>query len=296
MNAAALQSGIETLLRERLGDASLVLAPLGNRGTSAAFSARTSAGRRYFVKYPDRCERMFALLQAAAGCPFVPASPFDRPLPFADGFVTCVEWRDLEQVPPEAWSDAQFESFVAAYRGFSAALARTADVGEHEDDEAYRAEIVRYAAGHPLRRWLLRELLALPPEERTYLPGERLTVTHGDLHSANYGFRGERFDCFLDLDNILAGNAVEDLAYTFLDRAQRKSTGRAAFARLAELLARAVAAFGRPAREWRVGINRKRLRQAASRIRRHPHSIIAALAIRGRDLRAVRLMRASGIL
>ena len=297
MSADEIQRGVEALLREKFADPALALSPLPNRGTSLAFAAVTGDGRRFFVKYPDRSERMFALLESAArtGCRFVAASPFAAPLPFADGFVTCVEWRDLENVPPERWTDAQLESFLAAYREFSAALAGTDDIGAREDDEAFRKIIVDYVAGHPLRRWLLRELLALPPEEYTYAADERFTVTHGDMHSANYGFRGEAFECFLDLDNILEGNAVEDVAYTFLDRAQRKSTGRAAFARLAAMMSRAAAFFGRPAREWRVGVNRKRLRQAASRIKRHPHSIIAALAIRARDLRAVRLLAAAGL-
>ena len=143
---------------------------------------------------------------------------------------------------------------------------------------------------------MLRPLLDLPLEECTYRRGERLQVTHGDLHSRNYGFNGQEFAYFYDIDNVLWGHAADDLAYTVLDRAQRRSVSGARFDRCVEILRRMVEYFGGETREWRVAINRKRLRQAASKVERRPDSLIPAVDIALRDRRAVRLMRSAGLL
>lgn len=250
-----------------------------------------SGEKRYFVKYPDESARMYGVLKAGKSCSYLPKSFFDAPVPFADGFVSCLEWQPSDFVPVERWSDAQLDSFLAAYAEFYAVLQRTDDVGAHEDDESYYQAVAGYAARHPLAARLLRPLLALPADERSYGPGERLVVTHGDLHGRNYGFRGESFAFFYDIDNVLWGYATEDLAYTVLDRAQRRSVRGAGFARCVEVLRRMMVRFDRPAREWRVAVNRKRLRQAASKIARRPDSLVPALDIWLHDRKAVRLMR-----
>ena len=234
---------------------------------------------------------MYGVLRSGKGSPWLPTSYLDAPIPFADGFISCLAWQPAEFVPVERWSDAQLDSFLAAYAEFFAILQRTDDVGAHEDDESYYQVVVDYVGRHPLTAHFLRPLLDLPADERTYRPGERLVVTHGDLHGRNYGFRGESFAFFYDIDNVLWGYATEDLAYTVLDRAQRRSVRGMNFVRCIEVLRRMMVRFDRPAREWRVAINRKRLRQAASKIARRPHSLVPALDIWLHDRKAVRLMR-----
>lgn len=282
--------GIRARLREKLSDPDIELEALLTGGNSRIYLGK-SGERRYFVKYPDACGRMYGVLRAASGCACLPQSFLDAPLPFADGFISCLSWRPADFVPVENWSDAQLESFLAAYGEFFAVLQRTDDVGAHEDDESYYRTIADYAGRHPLAVRYLKPLLSLAVEERTYRSDERLMVTHGDLHGRNYGFCGEAFACFYDIDNVLWGYATEDLAYTVLDRAQRRSVTGAKFARCVEVLRRMMAHLDRPMREWRVAINRKRLRQAASKVARRPDSLVPALDIWLHDRKAVRLLR-----
>lgn len=284
------RAGITAILREKLSDPGIELRSLSQLGSSRTYLA-ISRGRRYFVKYPDESARMYGVVRAGERCPYLPATLFEVPVPFADGFITCLAWQPSEFVPVERWTDEQLESFLAAYAEFFAVLQRTDDVGDAEDDAAIFRTICSYAARHPLAARLLRPLLTLPLEERTYLPGERLAVTHGDMHGRNYGFRGEKFAFFYDVDNVLRGYPTEDLAYTVLDRAQRRSVTGARFLRCVEVLRRMMARFNRPPREWRVAINRKRLRQAASKIARRPNSLVPAVDVFLHDRKAVRLMR-----
>lgn len=286
---------IREVIRRRLEDPAVELSVLQSVGSSSTYLA-TSGGRRWFVKFPDESARMYPLLEAGADCPFLVKSAFRSPVPFADGYLTCLEWRPAEVVHPERWSDDQLESFMAAYAEFARILQRTDDVGTPEDDSAFFAVIEDYVRHHPIRAFLLRPLLAIPGDERTYRAGEARVVTHGDLHSRNYGFKGSRFECFYDVDNILWGLAPDDLAYTVLDRAQRLSLGARDFGRCVAVLRRLVARFGGSPREWRLCINRKRIRQAARKIAKRPHSILPALDIVRHDRRAVRLMRAAGFL
>lgn len=291
-----LAAGVRAVLEERFPKGPVSLVSLGNRGTSRLFRAETCEGD-WFVKYPDECSRMYSLLSAAGGrCKHLAESAFSAPVPLAGGFVSCVRFRPSAQVPPERWTDGQLDSFVQAYRSLAAAMAKTADTGPMEDDAAFFAEITGYASRHPSSRFLLRPLLEIPPEERTYPAGASLVVTHGDLHSANYGFDGGGFAMFYDLDNILPGFVGDDLAYTVLDRAQRASVGRRGFVRCAEVLRRFVAEFGGSASEWRIAINRKRIRQAASKLSRRPDSLISAVDVFRHDRRAVRLMRSAGLM
>ena len=282
--------GICARLRETLSDPDIELEALSTGGSSRIYLGK-SGEKRYFVKYPDACERMYGVLRAGKGCACLPQSILDAPLPFADGFITCLSWQPADFVPVENWSESQLESFLAAYGEFFAVLQRTDDVGAHEDDAAYYQAIADYAGRHPLAVRLLKPLLSLAADERTYRADERLAVTHGDLHGRNYGFRGDAFACFYDIDNVLWGYATEDLAYTVLDRAQRRSVTGAKFARCVEVLRRMIARLDRPAREWRVAINRKRLRQAASKVARRPDSLVPALDIWLHDRKAVRLLR-----
>lgn len=290
-----LTAGIRSVLEKRFPERPVRVVSLGNRGMSRLFRADTAEGE-WFVKYPDDCSRMYPVLALAGkDCPYLAESAFPSLVPFADGFVSCVRYRPSAQVPPERWTDGQLDSFIKAYRSFSEVLSKTEDTGPMEDDGAFFAVIVGYAARHPLARPLLQSLLEIPAEERTYPAGVALVVTHGDLHSANYGFTGGEFAQFYDLDNILPGFTGDDLAYTVLDRAQRSSVDRRGFRRCVEVLRRFVAEFGGPSSEWRIAVNRKRIRQAASKLSRHPDSLISAVDVFRHDRRAVRLMREAGL-
>jgi len=290
MDSEEERAGIVAIIREKLADPGIELKLLSQIGSSHVYLG-TSGEKRYFVKYPDECARMYGVLRVGKGCPYLPVSYFDAPVPFAEGYISCLDWQPSDCVPVETWSDAQLESFLTAYADFFTVLHRTDDVGAHEDDAAYYRTIADYVARHPRVARFLRPLLEMPVDERTYRAGEKLSVTHGDLHGRNYGFRGESFGFFYDIDNVLWGYPTDDLAYTVLDRAQRRSVTGTKFARCAEVLRRMVGQLGRPMREWRVAINRKRLRQAASKIARRPDSLIPALDIWLHDRKAVRLIR-----
>lgn len=288
---SGLELQVLETLRARLAVPEATLTPLRQVGRSLLW--RLDAGdRAYFVKWPDEMAAMYPFLRDAGDCPFIPKSPFSEPVPLAGGFLSCVEWMPTETVHPEAWTDGQLESFMAAYDAFSAVLQRVTQVGPPDDDAAFFGIIEDYVHRLPFVRRLLKPLLDLPPTERTYLAGERLRVTHGDLHSRNYGFCGEKFGAFFDFDNVIWGYPADDLAYTVLDRAQRRALTKAQFDRCVEVFRRLMAHDGRSAREWRVAVNRKRIRLAVSKIQRRLHSPLPAIDIALRDGRIRRFMRA----
>ena len=151
-----------------------------------------------------------------------------------------------------------------------------------ETCERLYADVAGYAKRHPLVGCLVAPLVGIPETERTY--GGRATVTiHGDLQPKNYGFRGDSLAAVFDIDGITKGLACEDLAYAFTERCRRAELTDAKRRRLADLFLRLVRNSPWPKDEWRIAVNRDRLRIAARRVASHPHSPLTAFDIARRD-------------
>ena len=223
--------------------------------TWPVYRAAAPDGRPVFVKVAprDRVERTKAFLKVAADCPLLPkVVDFDIPELAGRDYV-CLEWMDAGRVNAEDMTDAQADSLLAGY-----------------------------AKRHPLVGCLVAPLVGIPETERTY--GGRATVTiHGDLQPKNYGFRGDSLAAVFDIDGITKGLACEDLAYAFTERCRRAELTDAKRRRLADLFLRLVRNSPWPKDEWRIAVNRDRLRIAARRVASHPHSPLTAFDIARRD-------------
>ena len=263
------------------------LEPMRAGCTWPVYRAAAPDGRPVFVKVAprDRVERTKAFLKVAADCPLLPkVVDFDIPELAGRDYV-CLEWMDAERVNAEDMTDAQADSLLAGYLGLSSVMARATDVmppPAEETCERLYADVAGYAKRHPIVGRLVAPLVGIPETERTY--GGRATVTiHGDLQPKNYGFRGDSLAAVFDIDGITKGLACEDLAYAFTERCRRAELSDAKRRRLADLFLRLVRNSPWPKDEWRIAVNRDRLRIAARRVASHPHSPLTAFDIARRD-------------
>lgn len=263
--------------------------------TWPVYRVAASGGRDVFVKVAprDRVERTKSFLEAA-DCPFLPkVVSLDIPELAGHDYI-CLEWMDAERVNAEDMTDAQADSLLAGYMELSSAMARAPDVmqppGEETCERLY-ADVAGYAKRHPLVGRLVAPLVGIPEWERTY--GGRATATiHGDLQPKNYGFRGDRLAAVFDVDGLTKGLACEDLAYAFTERCRRAELSAAKRRRLVELFLRLVRKSPWPEDEWRIAVNRDRLRIAARRVASHPNSPLTAFDIARRDRPLRRLAEA----
>ncbi len=239
-----------------------------------------------FVKVttPEAARRTLSFLRRAAGCEFLPRPLTDEPIPFNELAVVCLEWKEGVRVNAEDMTDAQLASFAAGCRRLSEELAKAVDVTPPDDDQPERQydELMCYALRHPLAGRLLRPLLEVPAEERTY-GGRTLATIHGDLQPKNYAFAGDRLSAVFDTDDLTQGLACEDAAYAFTERCRRAELSSAQRAGLAERFLRLVALLPWPKSDWLVAVNHARLRIAARRLRNHPDSFFVAFDIARRD-------------
>lgn len=263
------------------------LEPMRAGCTWPVYRAAAPDGRSVFVKVAprDRVERTKAFLKVAADCPLLPkVVDFDIPELAGRDYV-CLEWMDAGRVNAEDMTDAQADSLLAGYLGLSSVMARATDVmppPAEETCERLYADVAGYAKRHPIVGRLVAPLVGIPEAERTY--GGRATVTiHGDLQPKNYGFRGDSLAAVFDIDGITRGLACEDLAYAFTERCRRAELTDAKRRRLADLFLRLVRNSPWPKDEWRIAVNRDRLRIAARRVASHPHSPLTAFDIARRD-------------
>ena len=279
---------LEGFLRERLALPALTLRRLPVACISRIYRAEAAEGRPLFVKWGMVADGAAADFAAAcADEPLVPQNLFGSPFAFEGRPVFCQDWRAFERVKIADMTDARFRSFLDGYRRIFGRMQRFDRAAPAGTGEAWQEEIRAVAARHTAVRTLLRGLLELGPEDLRRPSDARLAVVHGDFHSGNFGFDGERLSTVLDFDNFVRAYPIEDLAFAFAESARQSALDWHPLrrARLRRRLRIAAAEWGRPADEWRFAFNLVRLVQAAKSLRRRPDSLRTALIVAARDRR-----------
>lgn len=282
-----MSQGLASLLSKTLDCTLADLRPLDVRCAWPVFKATTSDGRAFFVKLTERetAERTLAFLKAVSGTALFPKPILPETLTLGANAVLVLEWKETTCVNAETMTDVQAASFAAGCRAVSLALQRyggpVRPVGEDDPDVQYAA-LAAYATRHPWAARLIRPLLAIPVDARSYR-GQSLVTIHGDFQPKNYGFSAEAFAAVFDFDALTTGLACEDATYAFTERARRAELSASAQVRLTELFLRHVDASGWPKSDWRIAVNHARLRIATRRLAKHPDSFFVAFDIARRD-------------
>lgn len=103
------------------------------------------------------------------------------------------------------------------------------------------------------------------PEDYRYGTNDDLVVTHGDFHTHNFGFTAEGQLTFMDFDLMVRANPAEDLAHLVANGMRHGAMltnvwrRRRLLARFAEM----VRTMGFAVSDWRLALNRDRLKNAA---------------------------------
>lgn len=270
------------------GCARYCLTPLGATCTYPVFKGETAGAPPVFVKVgtADEWQRTSDLLRDAGACGLfprlVPASRID----YHGYTIFVMEWKDTRVVYPEDMTERQADSFVDACVKLSDALQDVRDFSPVSDSqfapERMYEELLGYVRRHPVAGRLLKGLVSVSAEERTF--GARpLAVIHGDFHAKNFGFSGEEFACVFDFDKLTQGLACGDMADAIVERYSSLGLSASARRRLGAVARRMIARAPWPREEFAISCNIARLRFAVRRIRKHPDSVWVALDVFRRD-------------
>ena len=282
-------------LADRLDRRNLTLVPLDVACAAPVFKGVCEKESPMFVKLalPRSAERFVSFLRAAGPDKLLPRV-LCEPFPMGDRVVLCLEWKEVVRVNAEEMSEWQASSLLSGCVRLSGILQRAQDIADPPEEEAtefMRERLARYCARHPFVGRFLRELAELPDDACMY--GDRKLVTvHGDLQPKNYGFVGNDLAAVFDFDDVTRGLACEDLAYAFTERARRSALSASGRRRLQELFARTVRDSPWPVEEWRIAVNRSRLRIATRRLAKRPDSVLVVLDICRRDRPLSKLLEA----
>lgn len=275
-------------LVEKALSTSCRLTPLHLRCTYPIYRCETGDGRKLFVKVGPvgEWERTRRLTDEIGDCELVPKLLVREPVRLGEWAVFIGEWRDVVSVRPEDMTDGQIDGFIAGCREFSAALQAARDytpvVGSSLDPVSLYEMLVGYVRRHPLAGRLLKPLLEIPEAERTF-GARRLFVVHGDFHSRNYGFSGDRLSSVFDFDKLTEGLACEDLVHAFVEEFACLGLSAAERGRLRTVLGRVASKCPWPKEELVISCNVLRLRIACRRIAKHPNAAWTAVDIWRRD-------------
>lgn len=286
----------ETFLARLLGRPTLRLTVLPVKCAWPVFKGESAGSRPVFVKFttPSAAQRALALLTETAACEFLPKPVWPKPIHIGSRAVICLQWLDGVCVNPEDMTEAQADAFLEGCVRLSEILSPARNIVDlaPEDDPVRQYEAVTaYARRHPLVGRLLKDLVSIPTEARTFGPRPQVPI-HGDLQPKNYGFDGDRFAAVFDLDDATRGLACEDPAYAFAERARKSWLGDAKRTRLTALFLRMVERSPWPWEDWLFALNHCRLRIASRRLRNHPCMPFVAVDIARRDKPLRRLVAA----
>lgn len=242
------------------------------------------------LDYFEEWRRTAGLLKQFRGHPLFSPMLFDGYIDYHGRAVSVFEWRDAVIVRPENMTENQVTGFLQGCRELAAVFRGVKD-GENlcvkPVDPVALYEVVRdYVGRRPYLSFLLAELLSIPVALRTY--GNReLTIIHGDFHSRNFRFDGDRMSHVFDFGLVSRGLGCMDMANAFLERYSCLSLSREARDRLNKVTSLMLAGSPWPREELTIACNIVRLQFAARRIRKHPDSAWVAFDVWRRD-RALR--------
>ena len=281
------------LLRSKLNAPGLTLVRLPVTCISKIYRADIPDRPSLCVKWgmvPD--SKAIDFLRRFSPHPLLPRVLPDQPYALDGKPVYCFEWRSFRRVRFDQMSDAQFRSFLSEYRALFQMMQDFGQADPPGDGAKWHREIVSYAERHPLSRFPLKSLLALGPSDFRRPANASLAVTHGDFHSGNFGFDGDRLSVFLDFDNLVYAYPVEDLACAFVDGMRQGALVGHPFRRrrLARRIASVVRDSGQPPGAWIFAVNLLRLTLAAKTLSRHADCLRVAFNVAARDRRIRRIL------
>ena len=196
-------------------------------------------------------------------------------------------WRDLKHVPLAELTESQFEAFLEGSQRLYAILKDAAVAREAFDADRWMGIVRDYCRAKPLARLFLGAILKMNPLDYRYpVEASGLTVTHGDLQTGNFGFDEKGRVVFLDLDLMVRALPAEDYTLLVYSDLRRSSVLRSPFRRRALTLryGQLVGRLPYASEDWRIALNRLRLRNAAERILIRGGSLKAAYEFVRRDL------------
>ena len=206
---------------------------------------------------------------------------------FKGDAVLVFEWCDLRHVHFGEMSDSQFEAFVDGSQRLYDILKDASIAQEPFDADKWMETVRENCRKKPFMNLAFRSILGMRPADYRY-PAEMtgVTVTHGDFHAENFGFDEGGQLKFLDFDLMVRALPTED--YTlFVGGALRHV--RMLFSpmrrrRIIRRYERLITRLPYLPEEWRIALNRARLRHAAERIVIKGASLSAAYDFARRDL------------
>lgn len=231
--------------------------------------------------------KMAAFLRSLPDDPIVIPLFCKSPLEFQGETVLVFSWRDLRHVPLAELTESQFETFVDSSQRLYGIMKGSVAAREPFDADRWM-EIVRdYCRTKPLARLFLGAILKMNPLDYRYpVEASALTVTHGDLQTGNFGFDEKGRVVFLDFDLMIHALPAEDYTLLVYSDLRRSSVLRSPFRRRALIARYGQLVNGLPyaSEDWRIALNRMRLRNAAERILIRGGSLKAAYEFVRRDL------------
>lgn len=201
--------------------------------------------------------------------------------------VLAFKWCDLHHVHISEMSNSQFELFIDGSRRLYDILKGTIIAQAPFDADKWMETVCENCRGKSLMSMLFRSILRMHPVDYRYSTETTgLTVTHGDFHTENFGFDAEGQLKFLDFDLMVRALPTED--YTHLVCGAMRH-GRILFdpilkrriiGRYRCLIDRLPYSFA----DWRIALNRVRLRRAAELLLGKGGSLRTAREFLRRDL------------
>lgn len=252
-------------LRRSLGEDDVSLERLPVFCTSKVYRLRIRGGGPVFCKR-KKAERQ--LLEFLAGMPDTPLLvPLARKevLEFKGENVLFYEWRDVRPVPLLEMSEDQFSQFVRGCRELHGLMRGVLHALPPLDADAWMRNVRGRCERSAVLRLAFGPVMKLTPAEYRYGEADELVVTHGDFHERNFGFSENGQLTFMDFDLMIRARPVEDFIRLVSDAMHHAATmynpvrRRRLLSRFAEMIRR----LPYPVSDWRLALNRDRLRGAS---------------------------------
>lgn len=263
-----LASEIQSFLRERLGG-DLAVAPFDTHSAKVVLRAEFPDGQRMFVKLVktskgEELRKMADELDLPFVAKVIHLFPWDD-----ENSILCQEWQKGCHIKPEDMTSKQCASLIAATERLQSALKASHVMQPRQDLEGAYTVIDAFARRHPLMRPLLRPILDIPTEERTYSPA-LLAVIHGDQHYENYLFDGDEISAIMDFESVTFGTRAQDLAYIIIRRLYKARLDKAQVRHLQQLFAQMIESPSFSRLECILSVNLWRVVFASRRLAAHP--------------------------
>lgn len=267
-------------LSDRLACEIVDLTPMHGVCSAKTYHATAADGRDLFVKVADTGKsewndgmKASELVARHAGHPLLPHPLFPRPVVFGAGWLSVFEFRKFRHVRLEDMTDGQFDSFASGCREVFELIAGDVDLSGRRDYATCARAAAELARRCGVARRLLGSVIALGPADYDYPAGTRTQLIHDDFSSQNYAFGPDgRLAGILDFDLLDTGSPVEPLASTIVQSIRKQGVWRNDQKRkqLIRRMRQLKVCFGRSSEEWRIAINRVRLRDAEFTLEKRP--------------------------